>query len=63
MPDYNMVPVDPQTFEKFKQLCVAYERKQGAQFRVMVENEWQKLASVKLLPKYNPDAEAKTFDG
>ena len=36
-----MVPVDNQTFEKFKQLCVAYERKQGAQFRVMVENEWQ----------------------
>ncbi len=62
MQDYCMVPVDPATFEKFKQLCQAYERKQGAQFRVMVENEWQKLASVKLLPTSKPSADEKPIN-
>jgi hypothetical protein len=42
-PRYKMVPVDLQTYERLVTLCQARGRKQGAQVKVMVDAEFQKL--------------------
>ena len=57
---YDMIPVDRETFIKFKQICAAYERKQGAQVKVMVEREWNQLSAVKLLPEAEPETSTQT---
>ena len=43
MKDYETVPVDPETFRKFKQICAVEQRKQGAQFKVWVDAEYGRL--------------------
>ncbi len=47
--NYKNIPVDPETYEKVQALAEAYERKLGAQVRVMVNAEYEKLEAVKLI--------------
>ena len=51
MADYKNIPVEEETYQRLVQLCRAYGRKQGAQIRVMVDHEYEKLALVKLPAK------------
>lgn len=51
MADYKNIPVDEETYQKLVELCQAYERKQGAQVRAMVNHEYEKLAQWKLAGK------------
>ena len=51
MPEYKTIPVDEETYQLLVELCQAYERKQGAQVKVLVKTEHAKLAAVKLRPK------------
>jgi len=51
MADYKNIPVDEETYQKLVELCQAFERKQGAQVRAMVNHEYEKLAQLKLVGK------------
>jgi hypothetical protein len=49
---YKTIPVDEETYEMVKELCVAYEmgkRAHGAMVKKVVRAEYQKLAQVKLI--------------
>lgn len=54
MPEYKTIPVDEETYQMLVELCQAYERKQGAQVKVLVKTEYSKLTAVKLFPKTSP---------
>lgn len=54
MAEYRNIPVDPETYEMVKALGEAYERKMGAQVRVMARAEWEKLAAAKLVAANKP---------
>lgn len=45
-PRYKMIPVDPQTYEKLVALCQMQGRKQGAQVKIWVDAEYEKLPRV-----------------
>ena len=52
MKKYINVPLDPETHQKLMALCVTYElgaRAQGVMVRKLVNAEYQKLSSVKLV--------------
>lgn len=56
---YKNIPVDPETARRVEALCLAYEmgkRGQGALVRKLVNAEYERLASVKLLPGDAPKA-------
>ena len=40
---YKMIPVDLQTYEKLVMVCQMQGRKQGAQVKIWVDNEYKKL--------------------
>lgn len=40
---YKMIPVDEQTYERLIVICAARSRKQGAQVKVWVDADFQKL--------------------
>ena len=45
-PRYKMIPVDLQTYERLVSLCQAQGRKQGAQVKVWVDADYEKLLKV-----------------
>ena len=47
-PRYKMIPVDPQTYERLVALCQAQGRKQGAQVKIWVDGEFEKLPKVEV---------------
>lgn len=51
MADYKNIPVDEETYDMLLLLCGAYERKQGAQVKALVKVEYEKLRTMKVLPK------------
>jgi hypothetical protein len=40
---YKMIPVDEQTYERLISVCQIYGRKQGAQVKLLVDSEYEKL--------------------
>jgi hypothetical protein len=56
MKHYKNIPVDPETHQRFLEICRTYDRKQGAQFRAMVNSEWMKLAKMKSLSIVDVDS-------
>jgi hypothetical protein len=56
MKRYKNIPIDPETYQRFLEICRMHDRKQGAQFRAMVNFEWLKLARVKPLSKVATDS-------
>jgi hypothetical protein len=57
MKQYKNIPVDPETYQRFLEICRTHDRKQGAQFRAMVSSEWVKLARVKSLSTVGVDSD------
>ncbi|GEM_PF-3057623 len=56
MKHYKNIPVDPETHQRFLEICRTYDRKQGAQFRAMVNSEWMNLAKMKSLSIVDVDS-------
>ena len=57
---YKTVPLDEETHEKLMTLCAAYglgQRSQGAFVRRLIDQEYTKLADVKLLGPAKVQAE------
>lgn len=51
MPVYKTIPVDLETYNMLLAICDVHERGQGAQVKVWVKAEYEKLDKAKLLPK------------
>lgn len=51
---YKNIPVEPEVYEKLSKVAAAYRRKLGAQVRLLVEAEYEKLRECKLLEPAGP---------